>query len=181
MDENYIQQLADNNEESYKNACQWRKKVGAPMSKEIEVLNLVMKKCYALSIMKGEKTVEYRQYSDFYINRLYDKDVMKFHEEHKENEEIDGEYGRYGMLDAIRRVRKIHFHDYSNTWYMDVEVLDNNYIYLNKKDQEGMNEVYDDQELGDMVKKLEEDGVSEEERPLLFYFVISRVIDTNLK
>lgn len=91
--------------------------------------------------MKGEKTVEYRQYSDFYINRLYDKDVMKFHEEHKENEEIDGEYGRYGMLDAIRRVRKIHFHDYSNTWYMDVEVLDNNYIYLNKKDQEGMNEV----------------------------------------
>ena len=106
----------------------WRRKVGAPDTQDLECLNLIMKKENALRILSGEKNVEYRPCTSYYRDRLYDKNVENFYERHKEDESIAREFCHYGFLDALRRVKKIHFHNYSNTWYLDVELVSNGYV-----------------------------------------------------
>ena len=46
-------------------------------AKPIEVLNLIMTRKNAKEILEGKKKVEYRAYTDHYIGRLFDKDVLE--------------------------------------------------------------------------------------------------------
>lgn len=49
-----------------------------PTAEDIEVLDLVMVKKYALEILEGKKTVDFRQCSRHFNSRLYDKKVLDF-------------------------------------------------------------------------------------------------------
>jgi hypothetical protein len=53
-----------------------------PKPKPIECLSLVMRKEYADEIIAGTKTVEVRDFSEYYQNRLYDKEFLAYEEKH---------------------------------------------------------------------------------------------------
>lgn len=156
----------------------WCDRLGAPMPETIEVLNLVMKKENALRILHGEKNVEYRPLSEHYAERLYDKKVMDFYERHKEDDGIADEYGHYGNLDPLRQVRRLHFHNYANSWYLDVEVCMTDSIAANEEGLDIVNNL-GDHELDKLVKDFE--SRKEDNRPMFFIFGISKVLGTNLE
>lgn len=152
-------------------------------AKDIDVLNLVMTKKNAKEILSGEKKVEYRAMSEHYISRLYDKNVTQFLAKHQ-NE--DGTYPEEiqkaaddGIVDALRQVKTIHFHNYANSWFLDVEVEVNETCALIPEDMKFLHEAYDSHDLDGAFNTLEAQDA--DERPIFFFFAIKNVIKTNLK
>lgn len=147
-------------------------------AKDIEVLNLVMTRKNAKEIIDGKKKVEFRAYSDHYVGRLFDRNVLDFLKKHDGDEEVEQAI-EDGIVDPLRIVRKIHFHDYNNSWYLDVDVAVNDNLAITKEDVEMLHTSYDCHEMDAMLRSLELQ--KEKERPLYFFFVIDKVTDTNLK
>ena len=147
-------------------------------ARDIEVLNLVMTRKYAKEIIDGKKKVEFRAYTDHYIGRLFDKNVLDFLKNHEDDEVVEQAVGD-GVVDPLRVVRKIHFHNYNNSWYLDVDVEVNDSLAVTKEDVEMLHSMYDCHEMDDVLSSLE--LKKEKERPLYFFFVIDKVTGTNLK
>ena len=89
------------------------------LAEEIKVLNLILKREYAEEILAGTKRVEFRAMSDHYINRLIDKKALKFTNAHLDDDDV------VDFCNPIRPVRQIHFYNYNNSWFLDVEVIEN--------------------------------------------------------
>lgn len=143
-----------------------------PKVKDVDRLNLIMRKEFALQILKGEKKVEFRAFSQHYTDRLMDKDMANWMADHQGKELDDFE------ISAARQVYTIHFHNYSNSWYLDVECTENEVCaplpgWVEFFNTLGCHEL--DEMTADFEKR------NEEMRPLFFYFVLGKVIDTNLK
>lgn len=147
-------------------------------AKDIEVLNLVMTRKNAKEIIEGKKKVEFRAYSDHYVGRLFDRNVLDFLKNHDGDEKVEQAI-EDGIVDPLRIVRKIHFHDYNNSWYLDVDVSVNDNLAITKEDVEMLNNLYDCHEMDRMLRSLELQ--KEKERPLYFFFVIDKITGTNLK
>lgn len=147
-------------------------------AKDIESLNLSMIRKNAKEILEGKKKVEYRAYTDHYIGRLFDRNVLDFMKAHEGEEDVEQAISD-GIVDPLRMVRSIHFHDYNNSWYLDVEVLVNDSISLKKEDMDMLHSEYDSHDLDSVFKSLEVQKAKE--RPLYFFFVVGDVIGTNLK
>ena len=87
-------------------------KYHAPESEPIDLLNLIMRREFAEAILSGEKKVEIRTCSKHYFNRLTDKKVDKWMEEHCNDEDMDMEaFDEFTC--SNRPVRSIHFHNYN--------------------------------------------------------------------
>lgn len=142
-------------------------------AEEIECLSLIMKKQYALQILRGEKPLEYRNFSKFYCSRLIDKGISEFIQEHIDDDEVMMFYN------DIRQVKTIHFHDYNNSWFLDIECDFNDAFCVNKRDLDFLAKQYGVHDFDDDLAILEVEKI--EDRPYLFYFVMGKVIDTNLK
>ncbi len=147
-------------------------------AKDIEVLNLVMTRKNAKEILSGAKKVEYRACSEHYVNRLYDKNVTSFIKNHEDDENVI-EAQIDGIVDSLRMVRRIHFHDYNNSWFLDVDVLVNDEVSLEKEDMEMLHNEWDSHDLDDLYNTLEANKTKD--RPVFFFFVIDKVVGTNLK
>ena len=148
-----------------------------PRPKPIEKLDLVMRKEFAKEIIEGTKTVEIRNYTNFYTSRLYDKAVLAYEEEH-----WDDELMRMMMLDfndSVRGVKTIHFHDYGKTWFLDVECDENNTVVITDDQVGYLQECFDCHEFDDMLAGLNAQNATE--RPIFFYFAVGEIIDTNLQ
>lgn len=148
-----------------------------PKPKPVECLNLIMRREFAEEILSGKKRVEIRSYSQHYVDRLYDKDVLDYEDKH-----WDDEVMRMQMLDfndSVRGVKKIHFHNYNNSWFLDVECIENNTVVVNDdqvgylQDEFGCHEF--DEELSRLNKRKAKD------RPVYFYFAIGQVLGTDLR
>ena len=131
-----------------------------------------MRREYAKQILDGTKKLEFRAYSDHYISRLYDKDVLNFMQRHKNESDV------LAMCEPLRIVEKIHFHDYNDTWFLDVECTMNEIVGVTDADVDFLHNEYDCHELDEMLQQ--QSAINSEQRPMYFYFVIGKVIDTNL-
>ena len=94
----------------------------------VECLNLIMRKEFAKQILEGKKKLEFRGYTDHYISRLYDNDVLKFMQLYKNEPEV------LAMCEPLRMVEKIHFHNYNDTWHLDVECTMNEVVGVTDAD-----------------------------------------------
>ena len=144
----------------------------APVAEGIECLNLIMKREYAEQILRGEKPLEFRNYSDFYQKRLIDKDAHEYLVAHKDDEEV------MQFCDDIRQVKKIHFHNYNNSWFLDVECKYNDLFSVTKEEVEMLHDKFGVHDFDDDLEFYEKNHIRQ--RPYIFYFVIGEVLDTNL-
>lgn len=145
----------------------------APLAKDVECLNLIMRREYAEQILAGTKKLEFRQYSDFYVKRLIDPDVADYICAHIDDDEV------VVFCNDIRQVKKIHFHNYNNSWFLDVECDFNDAFSITKKDISYLQERYGCHDFDAELEMYEKANI--EKRPWLFYFVCGKVLDTNLE
>lgn len=146
-----------------------------PKAKPIECLNLIMKKTFAEQIANGEKKLELRAFSQHYYDRLIDKDVVNYVAAHEGDEKFQ-EY--LPCVNEIRPVKKIHYHNYNNSWFLDVECKKTNIRFAAKMDAEYLYKEYGCDELLRLSRDL--DAKKEEYRPCFFVFLVGKVLDTNL-
>ena len=149
-----------------------------PEVKHIETLDLLMRREYAEDILAGRKRVEFRDASQYYDKKLVDMPMFeyidkKINEEDKDFLEIHQEY-----VSAVRLVDKIHFHNYNNSWYLDVEVQFNELITADDEGVEFMQKEFNCHELD---KENEWAKTENKKFPSYYYFVLGDVIDTNLE
>lgn len=171
----YLNDMDDNKEQGYAQQMQaFRAKYPNYKDAEpIESLNLIMRKEFAQQIIDGMKKVEFRAYSDNYVSRLYDKDVLKFMQMHKNEPDV------LDMCEPLRIVKNIHFHNYNNTWHLDVECTMNDVVGVTDEDVAFLQSEYGCHELDDVLAQ--QNAIKSERRPMYFYFVIGKVIDTDLR
>ena len=145
----------------------------APIAKDIECLDLVMKKENALDILAGTKKLEYREYSPFYISRLVDKNVAKYIQDHVDDDDV------LTFCNDLRQVKKIHFHDYNNSWILDVECTYVDVFSINRRDIEFLQDKYGAHDFDENLEYFEQNHVKD--RPRLFYLAIGKVLSNNLE
>lgn len=145
-----------------------------PISQDVETLNLIMKRNYAENIKNGDKTVEFRSFSPFYCNKLYDKNVDAWVAAHPNNEEVKKAVENV-IVRSMRIVHNLHFYNYNNSWTMDVECIENGVILLCKEDVKMLQDNFNCHELDEDLMRYEKAHIPENERPLLFYFAVGQV------
>ena len=139
-----------------------------PEPEPIERLELVMKRSNALAIISGEKRVEFRAYTQHYVNRLYDKATENYVERHKDEPEI------LFWVDTMRRVDTIRVHDYNRTWTLDVECTFQDLVAPTDEGVAMLHEEYDCHEMDEVHRKLKREGVKQ--YPLYFYFELGEIL-----
>ncbi|MBR4367648.1 MAG: hypothetical protein IKP43_12815 [Bacteroidaceae bacterium] len=154
-----------------------------PQVQPIPVLDLIMKKENAQEIVKGKKRVEIRQFNDHYSNRLTDKVLDQWMTDNHDKIAEEDLPAFDEFLCSTRPVYKIHFHNYNNSWYLDVECVENALIGLTAGNIANLQERFDFHELDDLLEQFEERDKGKDivERPLLYYFGLGEVLDTNLE
>ena len=163
---------------------EWQKKFEAfyekypecPISQDIDKLNLIMKREYAEAIKKGTKRIEFRQFSQFYCNKLFDKNVDNYVNTHKDNKDIIKALDE-NIITPMRIVKALHFYNYNKSWTMDVKCIENGVIMLCEEDVKYLQDKYGCHELDEDLKSYE--GVPDEQRPLLFYFAVGEITESN--
>lgn len=148
-----------------------------PKSEPIEVLNLIMRKEFAEQILNGTKKVEIRAYSKFYYDRLFDKKVLDWGDQHCTTDEMAADF--VDFAEPLKKVKAIRFHNYDNTWFLDVECIENYQLAVVKEQVEYLQEAYDCHEFDELLSDL--DKKKAKDRPMYFWFALGKVLDTNLK
>lgn len=146
-----------------------------PKIEPVECLNLIMKREWAEEILRGKKKLEFRAFTNHYCTRLYDKNMMDYIDEHADDADFMCQVGNY--VSALRPVEKIHFHNYNNSWFMDVSISVNEVVSVTEEDVAFLHSEFGCTELDDELELLKD---SKRTPPMYFYFVIDDVLDTNL-
>ena len=152
-------------------------KYDAPQPEPIKVLDLIMRRPLAEAILRGKKIIEVREWTNHFYNRMTDKVVDKWMTDHCRDKNMDMEAFKEFMC-ATRPVESIRFRDYRKSWQITAECTENAMIDVTRQNVENLQERFNFHELDDILEDCERRN--DDMRPLFYYFVIGKIIDTNL-
>lgn len=150
-----------------------------PVDPSVECLDLLTKREEAEKILSGEKKIVFVDFNDFYCDKLYDQQTHDFVDKLLADHD-DGTLAYGVFYSPIKHVYTIHFHNYSNTWYLDVLLKVNDIMTISDDDIEFLHKEFNCYELDGELKECNKKKIPLDERPQKFYFVIDEVLDTNL-
>lgn len=136
------------------------------VAEPIDVFNLIMKKAFAEQIVSGEKLIEWRSYSPHYESRLIDDKVLEFKALHTDNDDV------IYCVNEIRTPDIIRFHNYNNTWTLDVKCRFVEVVTCTPESAQYFKEEYNDTTVEEAVKNNKQKGWT----PLLFAFHIGEIV-----
>lgn len=129
-----------------------------------EAYDLIMRKEFAWQILRGEKPFEFRSVSRFYVQKF-----------------LKPKYSRTKSLDDVetRKYNYVHFHDYGNTWFLDVRIDGIGYIKPHPTTLPFLHE-RNCHELDEVAQQYASLKENDPELPLLFFIEIAEVLNTSL-
>jgi hypothetical protein len=149
----------------------YKKYPDCPQSEVIDSLSLIMKKENAEAIKRGKKSVEFREFKKYYGDKIFDKAVSEYIAANQTNPDLRQALEK-GIVSSIKIVNNLHFHNYNNSWEMDVECISNGIISITPEDIHFLQERFNCHELDNMLSTYKNYG---DEPPLLFYFACGKV------
>ena len=102
---------------------------------------------------------------------------MAWRELHDQDTSISDE--DYACADPVRQVFQIHFYDYNGTWQLDVAIKETGIISITEKDIRMLHDLFNCHDCDEDLARLNTLGIPENERPLLFYFAINKVLSSS--
>lgn len=137
--------------------------------RQVEAYALVMKKEYALEILKGSKTVEFRTTSKKYDGMFLDKTILKINETLRKQ-------GRDDECESPFRtdIEAIHFYPYNNSWHLDVAIDEIGIVEISEEGAKFLAEEFGCHEFDDEWQQFAD--LPEDEIPLVYYIHICEVI-----
>ena len=148
-----------------------------PRPEIIRELDLVIDKADALDVLNEKRRVVYAPYEDL-TDELYDQKVLDFEEAHWDDPLM--KQMLLDFTDSVRGVMKLHLHDESNTWYLDILCEENNTVMVKNDQIMDLQERYGFHDLDDELAKHNSLGTEVGNRPIYFYFALTKVQNTNL-
>lgn len=131
---------------------------------QVEAFDLIMTKANAWDILNGNKFLEIRALSPFYIKRfLVPRRTLNM------------------TLEAFepKKVGSIHFHDYGNTWYLDCHLLDICMCDTHPISREFLHALKC-HDFDNIIDENERKGVKEDDTDFFFGLIIDGIHGTNL-
>ena len=128
-----------------------------------EAFDLIMRKEFAWDILEGRKKAEFRNLSAFYIKRFLEP-----------RKTLQDTFDAFVPKEGVAYV---HFHDYGNTWYLDVRLNDLMFLSVHPDCLDTLHSLgcY---EFDEMAK--ENAGKTAADVPQFFALKIYSVLGTNL-
>lgn len=125
-----------------------------------EAFDLIMEKKFAFAILQEKKTIEYRKWSKFYTSRFFKRVTPEV---------------------VPKEINLVHFHDYNQTWFLDVQITAAAGIYL--LDEDRLAAFFDcchEYEMAATCRKNTAEGKSYAESDCIIMMPIWGIINTNL-
>lgn len=132
--------------------------------------DLIMRKEHALEIIAGTKTLEIREFSDFYCKMFTDKAVAEANDKLRK-EGRDDEVQNPSRTD----VAYIHFHNYNNSWSLDVEIDELDAVLMSEDDVKFLADEFGFHDYDNEWQQYA--GKPDEEIPMFFYLHIVGIVN----
>lgn len=143
-------------------------------NQQVEAYDLLLKKEYALEILSGKKKVEYRSFSNFYQERFFDKEIVA------RNKKNNRKMSDVDFENEFKDIWYIHFHNYNNSWYLDVAIETLGMCIMDSQDINALAEEYPTY-FDDVIEEARQnDKLPVMDRPMMFYIVLDEIVGTNL-
>ena len=149
----------------------------APQPEPVKKLELYASREEADEILKGDRKVIIRPFTDSYWEYMTDHEVDEWMTAHRDCFGMDMEAFNEFMC-ATRPIDNIHFHDEQDTWFIDTTCIENGLIPVNRERVKDLNDRFDCKDLNRLLMKIENRKDVYSEPPLYYYFVIGDVIGT---
>lgn len=149
----------------------------APQPEPVEKLELYASREEADEILRGDRKVIIRPFTDSYWEYMTDHVVDEWMTAHRDSFGMDMEAFKEFMC-ATRPVEKIHLHDEQETWFIDTICIENGLIPVNSERIKDLNNRFDCKDLNRLLLKVENRKDVYSEPPHYYYFVIGDVIGT---
>lgn len=132
-----------------------------------EAFNLLMRKEFAYQILQGVKKLEFRNVTPNFCARFF-----------KKYRPSDRKHPDYFVP---KDIGCIHFHDYGNTWFLDIGIETVDMIAIHPKYRDYLHG-YEHHEYDSIIDDLEKRGVSVDDEEVRWTIAIPLMmpIDTNL-
>lgn len=142
-------------------------------NQQVEAYDLLMKKEFAMEILQGKKTIEFRSFTDHYITRFMDRSVIQ------RNRDNNRDMNDPEFENEFNDIWYIHFHNYNNSWYLDVAIETIGMCIVDSYDINRLMQEYPGfAELQEDARK--NDELPDDEKPMVFYLVLAEIVGTNL-
>lgn len=136
---------------------------------EVEAYALIMKKENALEILKGKKTVEFRDFTP-----KYEKMFTDFEQIAKNQDLVAAGRENECLPPFNTDIEAIHFYPYNNSWHLDVLIDEIGVVDITEEGAKFLADTFGCHEMDDQWQQFAH--LPKDEIPFMFYLHIDEIV-----